>query len=64
MEELNKTTGNKDVRPNSFNYNSVSSALANSQDKGAASRAEMILERMETLHQETGDDNIKPQTAT
>lgn len=64
MEELANTTGNEEVRPNSFNYNSVISALANSQDEGAASRAEMILERMETLHRESGDENIKPRTAT
>lgn len=64
MEEQADTTGNEEVRPNSYNYNSVISALANSQDEGAASRAEKILERMENLHRMTGDDNIKPRTAT
>lgn len=64
MEELANTTGNEDVRPNSYNYNSVISALANSQDEGSALRAEKILERMETLYRETGDESIKPRTAT
>ncbi|KAL9188006.1 hypothetical protein ACHAXT_006384 [Thalassiosira profunda] len=64
MEELADTTGNEDVRPNSYNYNSVISALAHSQEEGAASRAEKILERMENLYRETGDDNIRPRTAT
>jgi len=64
MEEWADTTGNEDVRPNSYNYNSVISALANSQDEGAASRAEQILERMENLHRTTGDNQIKPRTAT
>lgn len=64
MEEWADTTGNEDVRPNSFNYNSVISALANSQDVGAASRAEKILERMESLHRTTGGESVKPRTAT
>ncbi|KAL7530932.1 hypothetical protein ACHAXR_003754 [Thalassiosira sp. AJA248-18] len=64
MEELANTTGNEEVRPNSYNYNSVISALANSQDQGAASRAEQILEKMEDLYRTTGDDNVKPRTAT
>jgi len=65
MEELADTTGNEDVRPNFYNYNSVISALAKSQDyEGAAFRAESILERMENLHRTTGDDNIKPRTST
>lgn len=64
MEELANTTGNEEVRPNSYNYNSVISALANSQDKGAASRAEKILERMENLYRLSGDEKIKPRTAT
>eukprot|EP00584_Thalassiosira_punctigera_P014760 CAMPEP_0172553960 /NCGR_PEP_ID=MMETSP1067-20121228/52547_1 /TAXON_ID=265564 ORGANISM="Thalassiosira punctigera, Strain Tpunct2005C2" /NCGR_SAMPLE_ID=MMETSP1067 /ASSEMBLY_ACC=CAM_ASM_000444 /LENGTH=674 /DNA_ID=CAMNT_0013342243 /DNA_START=166 /DNA_END=2191 /DNA_ORIENTATION=+ len=64
MEEWADATGNEEVRPNSYNYNSVISALAHSQDEGAASRAEKILERMETLHRTTGDEKIKPRTAT
>jgi hypothetical protein len=64
MEELANTTGNEEVRPNSFNYNSVISALANSQDEGAASRAEKILERMENLYRTTGDFDVRPRTAT
>ena len=64
MEELANTTGNEDVRPNSYNYNSVISALANSQEKGAASRAEIILGKMENLYRTTGDENVKPRTAT
>ena len=64
MEEWANTTGNEDVRPNSFNYNSVISALANSHDVGAASRADKILERMEHLHRTTGDESVKPRTAT
>lgn len=64
MEELANATGNEEVRPNTSNYNSVISALANSQDEGAASRAEKILERMENLYRTTGDDLIKPRTDT
>lgn len=64
MEELANTTGNEEVRPNTYNYNSVISALANSWDEGAASRAEKILEGMENLYRTTGDDNVKPRTAT
>lgn len=64
MEEWADTTGNEEVRPNSYNYNSVISALAHSQDEGAASRAEKILERMENLHRTTGDEDVKPRTAT
>lgn len=64
MEELANTTGNEEVRPNSYNYNSVISALANSQEDGSASRAERILERMENLYRTTLDDKIKPRTAT
>mmetsp|Transcript_3386 Transcript_3386/g.7469 ORF Transcript_3386/g.7469 Transcript_3386/m.7469 type:complete len:686 (-) Transcript_3386:1196-3253(-) len=64
MEELANTTGNEEVRPNTYNYNSVISALANSWDHGAPSRAEKILEQMETLHRTSGDDNVKPRTAT
>lgn len=64
MEDLADTTGNEDVRPNSYNYNSVISALANSQEDGSASRAEKILEEMENLHRMTGDSDVKPRTAT
>ncbi|EED96595.1 predicted protein [Thalassiosira pseudonana CCMP1335] len=56
MEKLAKETGNKDVRPNSYNCNSVISALANSKEVGAASRAEKILEKLERLYRETGDE--------
>jgi len=64
MEELANTTGNEDVRPNTFNYNSVISALANSEDQEAPSRAEKILEEMENLYRTTGNSNVKPRTAT
>ena len=64
MEEWADSTGNEDTRPNSYNYNSVISALANSHEAGAASRAEKILERMEDLYRMTGDDSVKPRTAT
>lgn len=64
MEKLAKETGNKDVRPNSYNCNSVISALANSKEVGAASRAEKILEKLERLYRETGDEMFKPRTAT
>lgn len=64
MEELANATGNEEVRPNSYNYNSVISALANSKEEGAASRAEKILQRMEKLYRDTWDNNIKPRTAT
>ena len=64
MEEWADATGNEDTRPNSYNYNSVISALANSQEDGAAARAENILQRMEGLYRETGDEDVKPRTAT
>lgn len=64
MEQWANDTGNEEVRPNSYNYNSVISALANSQDEGSASRAEKILERMETLYRTTVDETVKPRTAT
>ena len=64
MEDWAESTGNEDSRPNSYNYNSVISALANSHEAGAASRAETILERMEDLYRMTGDDSVKPRTAT
>ena len=60
MEELANATGNEEVRPNTSNYNSVISALANSQDKGAASQAKKILKRMEHLYHTTCNDLIKP----
>jgi len=64
MEEWADATGNEATRPNSYNYNSVISALANSQEEGAAARAENILQRMEDLYRETGDEDVKPRTAT
>ena len=64
MDELASVTGNKDVRPNSYNFNSVISAWANHGGGDAAFRAEKILERMEVLYRQTGDEDVKPRTVT
>ena len=47
MQELANATGNEEDRLNLSNYNSIISALVNSQGKGTASRAEKILELMD-----------------
>lgn len=64
MDELASRTGNEDVRPNSYNFNSVISAWANHDGGGAAFRAEQILERMEVLYRQTGKEDTKPRTVT
>lgn len=64
MDELASRTGNEDVRPNSYNFNSVISAWANKGGGDAAFRAENILERMELLYRQTGQEEVKPSTVT
>mmetsp|Transcript_26115 Transcript_26115/g.40623 ORF Transcript_26115/g.40623 Transcript_26115/m.40623 type:complete len:690 (+) Transcript_26115:247-2316(+) len=64
MDELASVTGNEDVRPNSYNFNSVISAWANNGGGDAAFRAENILERMEVLYRQTGQEDVKPRTVT
>jgi len=64
MDELASRTGNEDVRPNSYNFNSVISAWANDSGDDAAFRAEKILERMEVLYRQTGQEDVKPRTVT
>ena len=64
MDELASATGNEDVRPNSYNFNSVISAWANDGGGDAAFRAEKILERMELLYRQTGQEDVKPRTVT
>jgi hypothetical protein len=64
MDELASRTGNEDVRPNSYNFNSVISAWANDGGDDAAFRAEKILERMEVLYRQTGQEDVKPRTVT
>ena len=49
MQELVNATGNEEDRLNLSNYNSIISALANSQGEGAASKNEKILEWMDFL---------------
>jgi hypothetical protein len=64
MDELASRTGNEDVRPNSYNFNSVISAWANNGGGESAFRAEKILERMEVLYRRTSREDVKPRTAT
>ncbi len=64
MDELASVTGNEDVRPNSYNFNSVISAWANNGDGDAAFRAETILQQMEVLYRQTGQEDVKPRTVT
>ncbi|KAL7489053.1 hypothetical protein ACHAW6_014638 [Cyclotella cf. meneghiniana] len=64
MENLADATGNEEVRPNSYNCNSVISAWAKSGEPGAASRAEKILEKMERMYAKSGDERFKPRTET
>ncbi|KAL3778897.1 hypothetical protein ACHAWO_007863 [Cyclotella atomus] len=61
MEKLADETGNDEVRPNSYNVNSVINAWAKS---GNAGNAEKILQKMERMYRDTGDERFRPRTET
>lgn len=64
MEKLADQTGNEEVRPNSYNCNSVISAYAKSGEAGSAAKAELILQKMERMFKDSGDERLKPRTET
>jgi len=55
-------TGLQEVKPNSYNYNSLISAWANGEE-GSVFRAEEVLDRMESLYK-AGDQDVKPTTVS
>eukprot|EP00957_Ditylum_brightwellii_P087894 6693683-Ditylum_brightwellii.AAC.1 len=52
--------GKGGVQPDVFTYTTVIDALAKSGTKKSAEKAEEILEKMEALYNETGDDKVGP----
>jgi hypothetical protein len=60
-----ETMGESDemLKPDTYSYNTVLKALANSKEKGSVERARQILEKMERRHAE-GDPFVKPDTIT
>ena len=56
--------GDNDFKPNTRTYTSVIDAWAKSGEKGAARRAEQILNTMQGLFKATGDSGVKPNVLT
>ena len=59
MEER-ANAGNKELRPTTASYNICLKALANSRAKDAATRADILLNRMIVLHGASGSSFCKP----
>mmetsp|Transcript_14781 Transcript_14781/g.27814 ORF Transcript_14781/g.27814 Transcript_14781/m.27814 type:complete len:924 (-) Transcript_14781:1703-4474(-) len=62
---LMETMGESDemLKPDTYSYNTVLKALANSNEKGSVERARQILEKMERRHA-NGDISVKPDAIT
>lgn len=56
--------GDHDFKPNTRTYTSVIDAWAKSGEKGAARRAEQILNNMITRYEAAGDPDTKPNVHT
>jgi hypothetical protein len=56
--------GDKDFKPNTRTHTSVIDAWAKSGEKGAAKRAEQILNAMISRYEVTGDQDVKPNVHT
>jgi len=56
--------GDRDFKPNTRTLTSVIDAHAKSGEKGAARRAEQILNGMITRYEATGDPDVKPNVHT
>jgi hypothetical protein len=56
--------GDNDFKPNTRTHTSVIDAWAKSGEKGAAKRAEQILNAMQSLYENTGDPDVKPNVHT
>ncbi len=54
--------GYPSLRPDIFSFASVLNAHANSREPGSARKAEEILEHMESLYNQNGDEHVKPNT--
>jgi len=54
-----ETSRNREARPNARSYNAALAAWAKSRTKGAASRAQLLLDRMNELYLE-GNVSLKP----
>ena len=62
LEEM-KTSDDKDVQPDSITYGSVIKCLTNAGGKANAEQAEELLNELERLHKESGqDDGLAPNT--
>jgi pentatricopeptide repeat protein len=60
MERRAYETGDPELKPNTFTYNTLINALAKSGEIGAASRAERILTSMHKKYTEEGNKALKP----
>ena len=54
---------NDRLKPDTYSFNTVLKALANSKEKGSVERARSILEKMENKYA-NGDDSAKPDAIT
>ncbi len=54
---------NEKLKPDTYSFNTVLKALANSKEKGSVYRARRILEKMEQKYA-NGDDYAKPDVIT
>jgi len=61
METMAET--NDRLKPDTYSFNTVLKALANSKEKGSVERARSILEKMENKYA-NGDDSAKPDAIT
>lgn len=60
--EAKYLAGDNDLKPNTYTYNAVISALAKSGETGAAARAERVLQNMVNRQRIGGSDAVKPTT--
>jgi pentatricopeptide repeat protein len=60
--EAKYLAGDTDLKPNTYTYNAVISALAKSGETGAAARAERVLQNMVNRQRAGGSDAVKPTT--
>jgi pentatricopeptide repeat protein len=60
--EAKYVAGDTDLKPNTYTYNAVISALAKSGETGAAARAERVLQNMVNRQRVGGSDAVKPTT--
>eukprot|EP00957_Ditylum_brightwellii_P157256 11968365-Ditylum_brightwellii.AAC.1 len=56
----NLCTTYPEITPNAYAYNAAITAWTRSRERGAAKRAEKLLNQMWNYYEETGDENVKP----